>query len=300
MKNFLFIITLLTLASCKHYVITHKPSETLLISHKGIWKTGQFPANTIKAFDEALKQGFDGFELDVVLTLDNEFLVIHDDKLSNTTNCDGFVSKSSSDELKYCSSKKNSVLPVTALIIQRTKNRDGVSFLSEIFTRYLPQERLKKIIIDIKSDKTQETIIALKKALPVKLTKASANKIIFIGKSTEMLKKIKQNFPHSSTALEGEWGSEPVIDYPKYLHNKSHDYVSLNAELMFGHTKIKKNFYGRKRRNKKYLDNYFSNAKQSKMKTIAWVINDKKNYQYLLSKDVEIILTDLNLSLKNN
>jgi len=298
MNKLLISLSIIFLSSCSHYVIKEKPSKTLLLSHKGSWMSGKFPANTIKAFDESLNQGFDGFELDAVLTEDNHFLVIHDDDLSNTTNCEGLVSESKASELTYCSSKKNSILPVTALIIRKTKNRDGVSFLKEIFRRYLVQDRLKKIVIDIKSSNSKKTVLALQKALPLDLAKKYANKVIFIGKNKLMLSDIKKAFPNSLTALEGKWGSEPVTDYSKYLQDKSHDYVSLNAELMFGHTKIEKNLFGRKKRNRKYLENYFTNAKNSNVKTMAWVINDKKNYQYLLSKKVEIILTDLNMILK--
>lgn len=66
-----------------------------------------------KAFDEALKRGFDGFELDAILTADNHFIVVHDDDLSQTTNCKGFASNLQASELTKCSSRKNSILPVT-------------------------------------------------------------------------------------------------------------------------------------------------------------------------------------------
>ena len=295
MKHIIYLLIVIFLSNCSQFIITEKPSQTLLIAHKGVWKDGVFPANTPKAFDEALKRGFDGFELDAILTADNHFIVVHDDDLSQTTNCKGFASNLQASELTKCSSRKNSILPVTTLVITKTQNRSKVAFLTEIFEIYLPKKELKKIVIDIKSTDQERTILALKKSLPSHISQKYGHKIIFIGKSTSMLNKIKTTFPKSLTALEGEWGSEPVIDHKHYLNPRTHDFVSLNAELMFGHTKVEKNLFGRKKRNRKYLETYFNAARKANMKTIAWTINNKKNYHYLISKKVEIILTDLNL-----
>jgi glycerophosphoryl diester phosphodiesterase len=295
MKKLLLLLVIIFLPNCSNYVIKGKPSKTLLISHKGIWKDGKYPANSIKAFDEALRQGFDGFELDAVLTADNQLLVIHDNDLEYTTNCKGLVNKSKLSDLNNCLKKQNTILPVSAILIQKTKHKDRLSSLRQIFTKYLPQQKVKHIVVDIKAKDKRKTIIALKKALPQKIRKRYSHKLIFIAKSTSTLRDIKNIFPKSFTALEGKWGSEPVVEFDKYLNLKTHDYVSLNAQLMFGHTKLKKHLFGSTRRNRKYLNNYFIAAKDAKIPTIAWTITSKKSYKYLLSKEVDFILTDLSL-----
>ena len=300
MKKLLTIFSILLLSNCAHYVIKAKPSKTLLIAHKGSWRDGTFPANSIKAFDEALREGFDGFELDVILTSDNQFIVMHDEKLKHSTNCKGNVGDVKAKDLDKCALKKNIILPVSTLVIKKTKNRDQIATLKEVFEKYLPQENLKKIVVDVKPIDDQKIVQALRQALSPEMHKQYGQKLIFIGKSAEITQEIKRNFPKSFTALEGAWGSEPVVDYKKYLDHTTHDFVSLNAELMFGHLKSKQYFSNIENKNRKYLDHYLAAAKAANMPTIAWTINSKKNYQYLLSKEVEVILTDRSLQITDN
>ncbi len=59
------------------------------IAHRGGAKVR--PENTIAAFDGALTEQVDGFELDVRLSRDGEVVVIHDDTLDRTTNATGAV-----------------------------------------------------------------------------------------------------------------------------------------------------------------------------------------------------------------
>ncbi|WP_454191559.1 glycerophosphodiester phosphodiesterase [Paenibacillus sp. Marseille-Q7038] len=61
----------------------------LIIAHRGA--KGEAPENTIAAFELALQQGCDAFELDIHLSQDGEIMVIHDDTVRRTTNGNGFV-----------------------------------------------------------------------------------------------------------------------------------------------------------------------------------------------------------------
>lgn len=51
-----------------------------VIAHRGA--SGDWPENTLSAFDEALVEGADGIELDIQLTRDDVPVVFHDDTLS--------------------------------------------------------------------------------------------------------------------------------------------------------------------------------------------------------------------------
>ncbi|WPK13117.1 glycerophosphodiester phosphodiesterase [Lysinibacillus louembei] len=64
-------------------------SKPAIFAHRGA--SGQFPENTMLAFEEALRSGVDGIELDVQLTQDGEVVIIHDEKVDRTTNGQGFV-----------------------------------------------------------------------------------------------------------------------------------------------------------------------------------------------------------------
>lgn len=61
----------------------------LIIAHRG--NSQRYPENTLPAFEAAVDDGADMIELDVTLTVDGHFVVIHDDTLPRTTDGDGFV-----------------------------------------------------------------------------------------------------------------------------------------------------------------------------------------------------------------
>lgn len=62
----------------------------VFIAHRGYSHIA--PENTIVAFQEAIKHGATGIELDVHLTKDNKLVIIHDEALQRTTNGEGLVS----------------------------------------------------------------------------------------------------------------------------------------------------------------------------------------------------------------
>ena len=70
----------------------------LIIAHRGA--KGEAPENTIAAFELALQQGCDAFELDIHLSQDGEIMVIHDDTVRRTTNGNGYVKEMTMAELQ--------------------------------------------------------------------------------------------------------------------------------------------------------------------------------------------------------
>ncbi|NLE18685.1 MAG: glycerophosphodiester phosphodiesterase [Propioniciclava sp.] len=71
---------------------------TSVWAHRGA--SGYAPENTLPAFELALEQGADGFELDVQLTRDDEVVVIHDETLERTTDGNGWVADHSLEDLR--------------------------------------------------------------------------------------------------------------------------------------------------------------------------------------------------------
>lgn len=69
-----------------------------LIAHRG--ESGQFPENTLLAFDEAIKAGAGVVECDVHLSSDGDIVVIHDPTLDRTTDRTGRVALSPLSELR--------------------------------------------------------------------------------------------------------------------------------------------------------------------------------------------------------
>ncbi|MEC1649858.1 glycerophosphodiester phosphodiesterase [Bacillus vallismortis] len=71
---------------------------TKIFAHRGA--SGQFPENTMLAFEKGMEAGADGIELDVQLTKDGRIVVIHDERLDRTTSLKGFVKDTTYDVLK--------------------------------------------------------------------------------------------------------------------------------------------------------------------------------------------------------
>ena len=70
--------------------IMKKVSPPLLYARRGLHGISPIEVlaeNTYEAFELALRNGYDGIELDVHLTKDNELIVIHDDTLNRTSHC---------------------------------------------------------------------------------------------------------------------------------------------------------------------------------------------------------------------
>ena len=72
--------------------------QPLIIAHRGA--SAHAPENTMAAFNMALDMGADGIELDVMLSQDQELVVIHDDTVDRTTNGSGRVKDFSYRTLK--------------------------------------------------------------------------------------------------------------------------------------------------------------------------------------------------------
>jgi glycerophosphoryl diester phosphodiesterase len=58
-------------------------ARPLLLGHRGARANKSIPENTLASFDQALKDGCDGFEFDVRLTADGEAVICHDAKVGD-------------------------------------------------------------------------------------------------------------------------------------------------------------------------------------------------------------------------
>lgn len=70
----------------------------VIIAHRGARKVA--PENTISAFKKAIKLGFDGVEMDIVLTKDKVPVVFHGNDLSHYTRSTGLISETLSRDIE--------------------------------------------------------------------------------------------------------------------------------------------------------------------------------------------------------
>ncbi len=78
-----------------------KPFITQIWAHRGA--STIFLENTLQAFEEAIRQGAEGIELDVQLSKDGEIIVFHDESLARLSNRKDFVRDLTARELQEIS-----------------------------------------------------------------------------------------------------------------------------------------------------------------------------------------------------
>lgn len=79
-------------------MFTPTQKTPLIIAHRG--DSAKAPENTLAAFRLAYEHHADGIELDVMLSADQQLVVIHDDTLNRTTNGSGSVRQTTYDVLR--------------------------------------------------------------------------------------------------------------------------------------------------------------------------------------------------------
>ncbi|MER0467410.1 glycerophosphodiester phosphodiesterase [Bacillus cabrialesii subsp. cabrialesii] len=78
---------------------------TKIFAHRGA--SGQYPENTMLAFEKGIEAGADGLEFDVQLAKDGRIVVIHDERLDRTTSLKGFVKDTAYDVIKTANAAAN-------------------------------------------------------------------------------------------------------------------------------------------------------------------------------------------------
>lgn len=79
--------------------------HTKIYGHRGAM--GEYPENTMLAFQKAIDAGVDGLEIDVHLTKDGEVVVIHDEHVDRTTDGSGAVKDMNFHTLRRLSAGRN-------------------------------------------------------------------------------------------------------------------------------------------------------------------------------------------------
>lgn len=118
-----------------------KIKEQFLLAHRGF--STNAPENTALAFDLANLFGFDGIEIDVHLTKDNELVVIHDENTQRTGLVSYQIIQTDYHTLTKVDVGKFSKIPVPF---------QKILTLKEFLDKYLNLDNFKLINIEIKTD----------------------------------------------------------------------------------------------------------------------------------------------------
>ncbi|WP_295222807.1 glycerophosphodiester phosphodiesterase family protein, partial [uncultured Chryseobacterium sp.] len=72
--------------------------KILVAAHRGDWRN--YPENSIKAIEGAIKMGVDIVEIDLHKTKDGQLIVMHDSRLDRTTNGKGEIAETSLEDIR--------------------------------------------------------------------------------------------------------------------------------------------------------------------------------------------------------
>ena len=119
--------------------------EIRVFSHRG--GRLEFDENTMAAFQASYDAGYRGFEVDIRLTKDGEFVITHDHTLERTTNGSGIAEEKTADELRALTTKKGGKMAFLPELLDWLKDKEGLYVEFEMKTKPLnlyPEERLNE------------------------------------------------------------------------------------------------------------------------------------------------------------
>lgn len=172
-------------------------------AHRGA--SGDYPENTLLAFEEGIKCGASGIELDVHKTKDNKIVVIHDEDVERTFKGKGLVRDFTLRELKELQTRK--------VLFEGVKTA-GIPTLAEVLSLIKDSEVI--LNIELKTDKIhyaaiEEDVISMIKDYEMK------ERVIISSFNPESIKRCKQIDEEIKTGLLYYEPIEKVIKLAKDL-----------------------------------------------------------------------------------
>lgn len=153
-----------------------EPSSPKIIAHRGACLHA--PENTLPAFQLAVEEGADGFELDAKLTRDGEVVVMHDATVDRTTDGSGTVSEFTLAEFKRldAGSKFNpSITGIHPPTLREVFENIGADTIINVeLTDYQhPMNRLVERVTDVVAACGMENRVFFSSFLPGRLKRVS-------------------------------------------------------------------------------------------------------------------------------
>ncbi|MDQ0513722.1 glycerophosphoryl diester phosphodiesterase [Mycoplasmoides fastidiosum] len=227
-------------------------SKQFLLAHRGY--SAIAPENTELSFDIAERFGFDGIEIDVHLTKDNQLVIIHDETTGRTAGFNCEVNKVTLGELRSLDLAKNFVpgsMP------------QQIMTLEEFYDRYLHVEHFRFINVEIKTDIIHyEGIEQRIHELSIKYPEAK-DKIIFSSFNFDSLVKMRE--------LDKEWKLGFLFWTRSQLEAIDPKKIKSICQFIHPWTKI--------------YDKMKKEILAFKKPLCLWTIRDRKKYEQYLEDD---------------
>lgn len=117
----------------------------MIIAHRGLINK-DIKENTLEAFLNAIRSGYDGIELDIRKTKDNKIVVLHDALINRTSNGTGYIKNKTYKELKkinFGTNKYPTKIPLLKEVLENIKNNLIIIEMKDDFTTKELEDVLK-------------------------------------------------------------------------------------------------------------------------------------------------------------
>ena len=226
--SFLILVPLLFCACNSSHKINQtsmKFAKNQVIAHRGAWKEGQLPENSIAALEAAFALGCAGSETDVHMTADSALVINHDNEWAGLT-----IQKSNLNEIRKTRLSNGELVPLLREFLTAVKQQTGTKLVLEI----KPSVRGREW-----ANATVQKIVAMVQEMNVQQW------IVYISFDYEMLKEVLKLEPLANTQyLNGDKTPEQLkqdgiqgADYhfsvfqkhPEWIPSAKENNIDLNA-----------------------------------------------------------------------
>ena len=226
----------------------------LVLAHRGA--SGYAPENTLPAFQRAIEQKADGFELDVQMTKDGEIVVIHDETIDRTSDGKGWVKDYTLAELRKFNYNKT----------HPEYEHADIPTMREVFELVKPTNLV--INIEIKTGivfyPIEEKLLALTKEFGME------ERVFYSSFNHYTVKKIHELDP--STVVGFLYADGP-IDMPAY--GEKHGVNALHLALY----------------NLQY-PGFVKECKKRGLKLHVWTVNEEKYVKMCMDAQTDSVITN--------
>jgi glycerophosphoryl diester phosphodiesterase len=168
------------------------------IAHRGA--SAYEPENTLRAFERAIQMGATMLELDIHLSKDVHLVVIHDAKVSKTTNGKGHISDMTLKQIKELNAGKGEQVPTLTEVIDLVRDR-------------------AKLYIELKGQGTPGPVVDALHSM------AFVDQVIVSSFLPLLIKKVKFLDPTISTSLLITWHEKREADFAEWALVVAADYI---------------------------------------------------------------------------
>ena len=263
----LFVVFVVFVLSLIRYISTWKGIDlSFLYSERPIYfghrgERDKAPENTVSSYRSAIKHGLNAIELDVMMTKDKKLICSHNFDLDRETDGSGFI-----DEIDYADLKK-----IKTGIQFPTSEQESIPLLLDVI-KSIPKNVL--INIEVKTKSVFDLRATVKIATLIKNGKIPQRVIVssFNPLALRIVKLILQSIPTGFIYEHTKHFKGVFIARPDALHPKV-EFVT---------------------------DKLIKFCKRRNMRTNIWTVNNVYARDWLISKNIDGIITDNPALSENN